>query len=347
MLALAYLLTIVYASLQPFSGWRMPPADILAFLTAPLPRYVTFGDLALNFAAYVPFGVFLLLALRARRRAAVAVVAATALAGTVSLAMECVQMFMPTRIASNLDFLTNTAGAFAGALAAAASGPLAVGATLARARRDWFVTGGVADAGLVIIGLWLAAQLHPAAQLFGTGDLRAVFELPRIAIHTPHLFATAEAAVVALNILGVGLVLCALARRQARPLAMSTGVIAAALAVRSISGVALFSAPGLLHWLTPGAALGIAGGGLALYLLHRLPRWATFAAAAASIGAALAVINLAPSNPYQQVPPYLIAGGQSHLLSFSHITRVLAEYWPFVAAVYAIIAAGARMEDRS
>ena len=40
-LAVAYLLVIAYASLQPFTGWWIPPEEIRQFLTARWPRYIT------------------------------------------------------------------------------------------------------------------------------------------------------------------------------------------------------------------------------------------------------------------------------------------------------------------
>lgn len=42
-LAAAYALLIVYGSLYPFSGW-LPAEDMLAFLTAPWPRYIIRSD---------------------------------------------------------------------------------------------------------------------------------------------------------------------------------------------------------------------------------------------------------------------------------------------------------------
>ena len=61
--ALAYTLVIVFASLQPFAGWRTPPADVLRFLSA-WPRYITAGDVILNIVAYLPLGAMLFTALR-------------------------------------------------------------------------------------------------------------------------------------------------------------------------------------------------------------------------------------------------------------------------------------------
>src|SRR5215203_4181144 len=86
--ALAYTLVIVYASVQPFAGWRMPPPEVFGFLTAPWPRYLTSGDIALNVAAYLPLGAMLFFALRPPLSAAFACVLATALAALLSLLLE-------------------------------------------------------------------------------------------------------------------------------------------------------------------------------------------------------------------------------------------------------------------
>ena len=48
---------------------------------------------------------------------------------------------------------------------------------------------------------------------------------------------------------------------------------------------------------------------------------------------AIVAINVAPGNPYQTVPPQLLAG-PSHFLSFSGIVRALSELWPFLAVAY-------------
>src|SRR5262249_47711616 len=112
------LLVIIYTSLKPFAGWRMPPADILHFLTAPWPRYITLEDVAVNVAAYIPLGFLLSAALSARHGDAPGTLAAALWAAGVSLAMEAMQMFLPSRIASNVDLLANSCGGLLGAMAA-------------------------------------------------------------------------------------------------------------------------------------------------------------------------------------------------------------------------------------
>ena len=51
-----YAMLLLYSGLTPWSGWRDLGIDPFAYLTAPLPRYVTSFDLAVNVAAYLPLG---------------------------------------------------------------------------------------------------------------------------------------------------------------------------------------------------------------------------------------------------------------------------------------------------
>jgi len=342
-LAVAYLLVIGYASLQPFRGWRAPPEEILRFLTAPWPRYITLQDVAVNFAAYVALGLLLSIGFGARYGAARGAIAATLAAAVFSVAMESVQMFLPARIASNVDLLANSLGALLGAMAAPLLAPAQlIGGRIHSARRRLFLEGMAADSGLVIVGLWLVTQFHPTAQLFGTGNLRATLDLPPYFIHTPWLALSGEAAVVTFSLLGVGLMLSALMREHDRPMLVIATVIGAALALKIVSAVALVRASDPLAWLTPGVLLGLIAGWLLLWGAVRLPRPARLGLALASIVAATAAINLAPDNPYLSVPPRLLARGASHFLNFSGIVRALSELWPLLATGYLFYALGAR-----
>lgn len=341
-LALAYLLIIVYASLRPFRDWRFPPEEILRFLAAPWPRYITLDDILINLIAYVPLGFLFALGLRARLGAGAAVSLATVLALATSLAMECAQMFLPSRIASNVDLLTNSAGALFGALTAPLLSPYGFpGSRLAALRQRLFVPGALADGGLVIVFLWLFTHLHPTAQLFGTGNLRNTLELPAYFIHTPQLLLLAEAAVVFFNLLGLGLLISALLHAASKPHLPVGVIIGAGLLIKVVAVFALARSSGLLTWLTPGVTLGLLTGALLLHLLARLARPAKIAIAMVCFCAAIAAINLAPDNPYQTVPPQLLAGGPSHFLSFSAIIRALSELWSFLAVTYLLAAAGA------
>lgn len=346
-LALAYTLLIVYASLQPFRDWRFPPPEILHFLGAPWPRYITLEDVLINLAAYTPLGFLLALALQARFSAPAAVLLAAILAASLSLAMEGAQMFLPMRIASNVDLLTNSAGGLFGAMAAPLLSPSRFpGHRLAAWRQRVFAPGTITDTGLVIVCLWLFTHLHPTAQLFGTGNLRSTFDLPVYFIHTPQLLFSAEAAIVFFNLLGLGLLITALMREANRPVPVIAVVVAAGLVVKSVAAVTLFDLSGPLVWLTPGVALGLAAGSLLLYPLVRMPRLPRLIAALICFGAAMVVINFAPDNPYQTLPPKLIPGGTTHLLRFSNIVRALSELWSLLTVGYLLAAMGAGRSRR-
>ena len=331
-LALAYLLVIGYASLQPFQDWRWPPEKILHFLVAPWPRFITFQDVAVNFAAYIPLGLLLSIGWGARYGQARGVLAATVAATGLSLAMEAAQMFLPSRIASNVDLLANGLGALLGAMAAPLLAPAKpIGGSIRAARHRLFLDGTPADAGLVIAGLWLATQFHPTAQLFGTGAIRATFHLSPYLAHAPGLAFTGEALVVLLNLLGVGLMLSAFMRSGNRPMPVIAALLGVALTLKVLNALVFVQAAAPLAWLTPGVVLGLGAGWILLWGAVRLPRTAQQVVATGCIVMATIAVNLAPDNPYQSMPPRLLVRGASHFLNFSGMVRALSELWPLLA----------------
>jgi VanZ family protein len=337
------LVVIAYTSLQPFSGWWIPPEEIRLFLSAPWPRYITLEDVLVNIGAYVPLGFLLARAFMARFSSPRAVLIASALACLTSVGMETVQMFMPARIASNVDVLTNGLGGLIGALAAPLFAPThGLGKRLGRLREQWFVYGLSADVGLVLVCIWLITQLHPIAQLFGTGNLRETFDLPVWFIHTPQLLVAAQAVVAGLNMLGVGLVIIALTREtMPRSLAVAA-VLGAGFAAKALASFTVAKAAGPFAWLTPGVVVGVLVSAVLLYGLSHVQRPIQWIVALLSFATATAVINIGPENPYQTLPPQLLAGGQTHFLSFSGLVRALSELWPFLAVVYTASVAGQR-----
>ena len=343
MLSPAYLLVIAYASLQPLGGWRVPPEEILRYFVAPWPPFITLQDVAVNVAAYVPLGFMLSIGCGARYGAARGAIAATLAAALLSLAMESAQMFLPSRIASNVDLLANTLGALLGAMAAPLFAPARIlGGTLHAARHRLFVEGMTADAGLVIVVLWLVTQFHPTARLFASGAVRATFDLPAPFAHTPWLALSREARVGLFNLLRVGLMVFALMRDAARPVPAIGVLVGAALAVKLFNATTLVHAQAPLAWLTPGVLAGLIAGCALLWAAARLPRPAQLVAAAACIAVATAAVNLAPDNPYQNVPPRLLAREPGHFLSFSGIVRALSELWPLLAIGFLLFALAAR-----
>ena len=334
-LALAYLLVIIYASLQPLRGWRMPAEDVYGFLTAPWPRYITLADVLFNVSAYVPLGFMLTLGLRIVMPPVAAVAAGLLLAVAVSIAMECVQMFLPARIASNVDVMANSAGALIGALAAPLFLPSQrIGARLGVWRDRVFLPGALTDIGIVVAALWIITHFNPLSQVFGTGNLRDALELPAYLFHTPSLLLSAEASVVFFNLLGIGLLLSTLLHEGSRRGLAIGIVILAALACKMLITAFLGKPMGAWAWMTPGAMLGFILGATLLAGLLTLGHATRLALALLAILLALAAINLAPDNPYFSLPPQLTSGRASHFLSFSGILQALSELWPLIALGY-------------
>lgn len=338
-LALAYLLVIVYASLQPLRGWRWPAADVYGFLFAPWPRYITLNDVLFNVSAYLPLGFLLTLGLRQWLRPTAAVVLGAMAATMLSIAMEHVQMFLPARVASNMDVAANSVGALIGALAAPLFAPThAIGTRVAAMRNRVFVRGTLADAGIVLVLLWIVGFLNPWAQVFGLGQVRASIEWPTALAHTASRLQSAETLVVLFNVLGIGLMLSTLLRAEVRRGALITAVIVLALAMKSVAAWALGKPQGAWLGVTPGMLFGLGLSGALLAGMLAFSQGARLLAALVSFLLALVTVNLVPYNPYFNVPPALAGGTPTHFLSFWSIMRALSELWPMLAIGYLCIA---------
>jgi len=329
----AYWLLIVYGSLYPFSGWRDQGLSPFEFLLMPLPRWYTGFDVAVNIAAYFPFGFLIVVAGTPRLRGRAAYVAATLLAGITSVALECLQNYLPDRIPSNLDVAANIVGAFLGAIVGGtASRWLVERRGLSTLRDRLFLPGASVDLGLVLVALWLFTQLNPATLLFGNGDLREFFAGAATELYAAEMFVRVEASVAAANIVALAALVAVLVGPAQRRRALILAVIAAALATHTLAFAILFSPQEMLAWLTPGATAGLATGIVVALIIVALPRPWAVALCGLALMAATAFVNLAPGNPYQAQS--LAAWPQGHFLNFNGLTRLVSALWPFATLAY-------------
>jgi len=333
-LATAYVLLAIYGSLYPFADWHDSGAPISAFLTAGWPRYTTVFDLATNGAAYVPMGFLWVAALRPRLATVSAVIAATLIGGGLSFAMEALQNFLPSRVPSNLDLGCNIAGTVLGALAGARWGKaLLDGGRLHALRHRLFWPGAMADAGLLLIWLWLLTQFNPDTLLFGNGGLRGLLDLPALLPYSAEGFARIEAAIVASHVLAIGLIVTLLARQFQR--ATTLAIVAVALLAKSFTFLLMMSGLAGFAWATPGSLTGLATGLLIWLIASILPgRWQQ-AIAALSLLVATAMVNVAPENPYLANTFQVWNPGQ--FLNFHGLTRLASNLWPFLALPWLIL----------
>ena len=305
---------------------------MLHFLGAPWPRYVTTGDVLLNVAAYLPLGALSFIALRPRLSAAVAWVTATLLGAALSLALECTQMFLPTRVASNIDLIANGSGAGIGALIALAFAlPALRDSGLVALRRHWLRSDVAGDAALIVVALWIALQLYQAPLPFTSGDVRDIFDLSPWFAYTPNAYLLAEAVSAGLALTGSSMLAAFLVRPGRSVWPVIAIALALAVAVKSVGAMAFSHATQTLQWATPGVLLGSAGALVLLELALRLPRAPRAAAAILCVAGSAVLVNATPENPYQSAPLFLLGAQTTHLVNFSHIARAASQLWPLLA----------------
>lgn len=342
--ALAYTLVIVYASLQPFGGWRMPPAALFDFLLAPWPRYITTGDIVLNVVAYLPLGAMLVIALRPRCAGAIGIAFAGALAAALSFMLESVQLFLPARIASNVDLLANTGGAVVGAAGAwIFSIPALTQHPLVMLRRRIIRTDVAGDCGLIALAVWLFIQFDPSPLALASGDLREALGLNALFSYAPATYQNVETGIAILTAVALGLLAAQTAATQAAAAPLAAAALALTFVAKSAAVWSLARAASPFQWLTPGVTGGALAGIAILALLVWLPSVWRSALAIGCLLAGVALVNITPENPYQNTPAYLLASQQTHLSSFSNIVHVLSRLWPFATIILlCVLARGTR-----
>jgi VanZ family protein len=333
-LASAYTLLAIYGSLYPFSDWHDSGASLTAFLTASWPRYMTPFDLAVNVVAYLPLGFLWMAVLQTRLTRPFAVLVVLVMGAGLSLTMEVLQHFLPSRVPSNLDLACNAGGTLIGALGGAIwGGTLLDGGKMNRLRDRMFSPGTTPDAGLLLIWLWLLTQLNPDTLLFGNGGLRELMDIPAPLPYSAEGFIRIEAAIVAAHTLAITLIVTLLARPW-RP-GVALAVIAAGLLAKSFAFLLMMSGNAGLAWATPGSLAGLSAGLLLWFVATPLQaRWQR-ALAALSLLVATTLVNIAPENPYLANTFQIWNPGQ--FLNFHGLTRLASNLWPFLALPWLIL----------
>lgn len=352
-LAQAYAALIVYASLYPFSGWRDQGIAPWAFLASPWPKYWTGFDLASNLVGYAPLGFLLALSfLRRGKKVAgsgnrAAIIIATLVGALLSLAMESLQNYLPSRVASNVDFGLNAFGSLLGAVTA---GGLELGGAIdrwSRFRVTWFVE--ESRGALVLLALWPFALLFPAAVPLGLGQ---VFERLETALaewlaETPFLQwlpvreIELQPLVPGMELLGVALgalVPCLLGysiiRGPRRRAVFALIAVAIGLSVTALSAALSWGPSHAWAWLSPSVILGMTFGlGVAVALLLLPRRWSA-AVLVLVLLVHLSLLNQAPASAY--FAQTLQTWEQGRFIRFNGLVQWLGWLWPYAALVYAL-----------
>jgi VanZ family protein len=317
-------LLIAYASLYPFLPLRLPSMDaVTGFFSGP--RYFIRSDIAFNVVAYLPLGMLACLYFRGEGEGRHAIAKAVALGAGFSLLMETLQLFVPNRHASPIDLASNSAGALIGALAFMRPLYDWVTRPLGDLRERLVVAGGWGDAGLVLVMLWLLAQLNPALPFFGAGDIggeaRAEIEI-------------LQWAAVAMAISGFGLFVSALLKADQGILRVTLVLLSIALWLKFAAAPLLLQPHLRADWVSEGRVAGLAVGILALLPLRRVSRpGRIYLGLVLILAGALFSKIFGTYSPVEELVR-LFRWPHGQVGSFATLTRFLHELWPFAAVVF-------------
>ena len=347
---LAYLLLIVYASWFPFSGWRSSGLSPFAFLVLQMPRWWTGFDVMVNIVGYMPFGTLIVLALHPRVRGVWAVAVAAVVGLLVSGTMEVVQNYLPSRVPSSLDLLTNAGGCLAGAVLGAWFAPMLLDRSrLYLLRQRWFAAH--ASQGLVLVALWPLAQVYPQNYLFGNGqilpllsewlsdwldtDIDLVTMLRGDVPMSVEQYWLSETIITACGMTGAALTLLCLTRRGAPRLSLMLALVGVGIVVKTLASSLFFAPDNAFVWVTPGAEGGFLIGLIMLAGLAFAPQVAQRRLAVVTLVLSLIVVNTIPANPY--FVSTLQAWQQGKFLNFNGAAQFLDMAWPVIALWFLLL----------
>jgi VanZ family protein len=358
-LALLYVALIVYASLYPFRGWRVPGTGLLAFLVAGWPRWWTWFDLVSNLFGYLPLGALAFGALvRTGTRAATAFACSVLGATALSFSMEFTQNFLPPRVPSNVDLALNAAGALIGAVLAWAIHRLGGVERWQTARDRWFI--GRSAGALALLALWPFGLLFPLPLPLGMGQvmeplLRLAgtwvegtpledgfaqwFESWNDADAGSTLPPAGEFALVALGLLAPCLVAFTVARPGWRRLVLVFGAAVLGVATTTLSTALNFGPQHALAWNTPQVLAALAAGASLAVLCSLAPRRAAAGLGLVALTVLVTLVAQARADPY--FAGSLQAWEQGRFIRFHGAARWVGWLWPYAAVVYLLARLGA------
>lgn len=347
-LALAAICLIIYASLYPFADWRNQGISPLQFLTAPLPKYWTGFDVGANLLGYAPLGFLLALSALRSRRVSWAVSVAVISGALLSLSMETLQSYLPSRIPSNVDLALNTLGSLLGACCAWALEKVGVVDRWSRFRVRWFAQD--ARGALVLLMLWPLALLFPASVPLGLGQVFERLEstlaealadspflewLPVRELELQPLVPMAELLCVALGALIPCLLGYSVIRSRWKRAAFSVAMLAVGMAASALSAALSYGPQHAWAWLDVPVQAGLGLAAVLAMLLLALPRRSAAALALLALAIHLGLLNQAPADPY--FAQTLQIWEQGRFIRFYGVVQWLGWLWPYAALLYVLL----------
>jgi VanZ family protein len=346
-LALFYAGLIAYASLYPFADWRDQGVAAWSFLWQAWPKYWTGFDVGINVIGYAPFGFLLAVSALRTGRSKHPVWLASLTAAGVSLLLEGLQNYLPSRVSSNVDFLLNAAGGALGAGLAAWLERAGVLMRWSRIRQRWLVPD--ARGGLVLLALWPVALLFPSVMPLGLGQVMERLEaaVADLLLDTPFLdwlpvrdvelqpmLPATELICVLLGALIPCLLGFCIVRTMTRRAVLVVAVIAAGVTATALSWALSYGPAHAWGWVSLPVQVGLVAATLLALVLVPMPRRGSAALLLLGLGVYLSLLNQAPTGPY--FAQTLMAWEQGQFIRFHGLSQWLGWLWPYAALGYGL-----------
>jgi len=358
---------VVYASLYPFLGWRIPPVGPFDFLLLGWPRWWTWFDVVSNLLGYLPLGFLLFVALTRSGRSSGAAAALACLGGTLlSLTMEVLQNYLPHRVSSNVDLVLNALGTTAGvAIGAALQGRGGI-ARWQKLRDRWFVDRSAG--GLALLVLWPVGLLFPTAVPFGLGHVLGRIQSLLVDVlqdtpmaswtegwaaattppgtpvaastHAHTLAPSAELAIIVFGLLAPCLIAFTIAIPGWRRVVLVAGAVVLGTATLTLSTALNFGPAHAFAWTTHAALDALAIGGGAAMLLSFVPRRVAAGFGLIALTALVMLVAQAPADPY--FSQSLQGWEQGRFIRFHGAAQWVGWVWPYAALTYLLVRLAAR-----
>ncbi|MEQ1591249.1 MAG: VanZ family protein [Thiobacillaceae bacterium] len=319
-LSLVYCALVIYGTLFPLSEWTPPIFGWANPITLGLPARASRADIFINVLAYIPFGLFLTLWLRARLGLAAAMILVCALGSGMSFVLEVLQSALPSRVTSLLDWLTNSVGTVMGAMLAATLDPqFFAGRKLMGWRHSWFAEGGLANLVLVTLALWALTQAAPFVPSLDWDNLKAGLKPLGNTLRFLSTFKPMDALHFGLQIFGLGVLTIGVARRPIVWLFIAASLL-----------VILYKVPVVGRSLNLEILAGWLGGALCLLLLSRRNFVSLVLLAVTALLSAYALAQFAPGEGSATYPLNWILF-KEQVGSLVGMGDILETLWPFMA----------------
>ncbi|MFV2055522.1 MAG: VanZ family protein [Thiohalomonadales bacterium] len=202
-----YLLLIVYGTLFPLSEWQWAKGGLDVLLNTSWPESLTRTDVIINLLIYIPMGYLFCHWLKPDNPSST-MIYATLLGAALSILLEYLQTYLPSRVSSYVDITLNTAGTMLGAaLAVMTNTQTKFAERILKYKTDWFVTQPLTNLALLTLLFWALSQLTPLVPSPDIANLRNGVKLLYYTLITPSSFDISQAFNYFLNIFAIGLLL--------------------------------------------------------------------------------------------------------------------------------------------